>query len=486
MRQVRFHPVPLYLAAAAATAILYLGWTSALGAAGYPLDDAWIHQTLARNLARLGQWAYYPGEATASSTSPLWTLLLAPGHLPGFDPRTWTLSLGISLLVLTAWWANRLAARLFPEQGGVPVVVGAAVAMEWHLGWAALSGMETLLFVFLSLLLVERVLADDRPGIWGIVAGLLTLTRPEGALLMGLICAGVWFRWEGLALGRRSRARSLLEVGVGFAALTLPYLAFHLIVADRPLPNTFYAKHQEYLEAFPAWALRPVSVLAATLIGGQVLLLPGFVRMSREVMNSARLRLPLLWWAGFLAVYAAYLPLTYQHGRYLIPTIPLLVIVGIGGTAEILKRRRGRLLSATVVGSLAALWLSFWVLGARAYAQDVRIIDTELVAAGRWLAEESPADVTIGAHDIGAIAYFSERRLIDTAGLISPEVIPFIRDEKLLLNFLEENEVAYFVSFPSWYPHLVLDSRFVPVYRSPFPWSRAAGGEPVVVYETRW
>jgi hypothetical protein len=44
---------------------------------GFPLDDGWIHQTYARNLAEYGQWAYLPGTISGGSTSPLWTLLLS-------------------------------------------------------------------------------------------------------------------------------------------------------------------------------------------------------------------------------------------------------------------------------------------------------------------------------------------------------------------------------------------------------------------------
>ncbi|MFQ5946298.1 MAG: hypothetical protein ACE5NC_08625, partial [Anaerolineae bacterium] len=190
-------PSLLYLTVAGATGVLYVGWARVLGATGYPLDDAWIHQALARNLAQLGQWAFLPGQPTAASTSPLWTLLLAPGHVLGPDPRLWTLLLGLMLLVLSAWWAQRLAARLFPDRGPVPLLIGAAVLLEWHLAWAALSGMETLLFVFLSLLLLERTLAGARPWVWGTLSGLLTLARPEGVVLFALIGAAVWFGWGG-------------------------------------------------------------------------------------------------------------------------------------------------------------------------------------------------------------------------------------------------------------------------------------------------
>ena len=55
-----------------------------------------------------------------------------------------------------------------------------------------------------------------------------------------------------------------------------------------------------------------------------------------------------------------------------------------------------------------------------------------------------------------AIGYFTERDLLDLAGLISPDVIPFIRDEARLADYLDENCPVYFVTFPDWYPELVV------------------------------
>jgi hypothetical protein len=132
------------------------------------------------------------------------------------------------------------------------------------------------------------------------------------------------------------------------------------------------------------------------------------------------------------------------------------------------------------------LLLIFWVQGAQQYATDVRIIDSELKAAGLWIRDNTPDSAIIGAHDIGAIGYFSERSLIDTAGLITPEVIPFIRNEERILAFLEEKDVDYVAIFPSWYPTLASDTRLRTVYRSTDPWIVEAGGDNMVVYETAW
>jgi len=46
--------------------LLAAGFTFRLG---FPLDDAWIHQTYARNLVATGQFAFVPGQTSSGSTS---------------------------------------------------------------------------------------------------------------------------------------------------------------------------------------------------------------------------------------------------------------------------------------------------------------------------------------------------------------------------------------------------------------------------------
>src|SRR5262245_40846669 len=49
-------------------------------AAGFPLDDAWIHQVYARSLWRSHRFEYNDGESEIGLTSPLFAALLAPLH----------------------------------------------------------------------------------------------------------------------------------------------------------------------------------------------------------------------------------------------------------------------------------------------------------------------------------------------------------------------------------------------------------------------
>jgi hypothetical protein len=88
----------------------------------------------------------------------------------------------------------------------------------------------------------------------------------------------------------------------------------------------------------------------------------------------------------------------------------------------------------------------------------------------------------IATHDVGALGYFGDHKLVDMAGLISPEVIPFLRNEVALTDYLDSKGVSYLVTFPDFYP--TLTSGLQPVFSTGAPYSPAQGGTNMVVY--RW
>jgi hypothetical protein len=74
--------------------------------------------------------------------------------------------------------------------------------------------------------------------------------------------------------------------------------------------------------------------------------------------------------------------------------------------------------------------------------------------------------------------------VLDMAGLVSPQVIPFIRDENRLRSWLDANDTDYLVTFPGWYPTLTGSLDGQRVFVTGGPYSPAQGGENMTVY--RW
>ena len=77
-----------------------------------------------------------------------------------------------------------------------------------------------------------------------------------------------------------------------------------------------------------------------------------------------------------------------------------------------------------------------------------------MVNTVQWINSNLDEDAVIAAHDIGAMGCFSKSKIIDLVGLVTPEVIPFIRDEKQLGVYIHEQKEDYLVTFPSWNPEL--------------------------------
>jgi hypothetical protein len=193
-----------------------------------------------------------------------------------------------------------------------------------------------------------------------------------------------------------------------------------------------------------------------------------------------------LWFLGYLGIYALRLPVTYQHGRYVMPAMPVYFLLGLAGLVLLLDLRSAnfirRIFSRVWAVSLVLVLLSFWWLGANTYARDVSVIETEMVAVSHWVNTNTHPHDLIAAHDIGALGYFARRPLLDLAGLVSPEVIPFIRDEHALADYLDQQGAEYLVTFPGWYPQLTAQAELI--YQTDGEISPALGYENMAVY--RW
>jgi hypothetical protein len=127
-----------------------------------------------------------------------------------------------------------------------------------------------------------------------------------------------------------------------------------------------------------------------------------------------------------------------------------------------------------------ALFLAFTYIGARQNANDVFWVESEMVATARWVSQNIPTESRLAVHDIGALGFYVQNPIIDMAGLITPDVVPFIRDEPRLAQYLDSNSVEYLITFPSFYPQLT--SRRELLFKAGSEFSRL--GENMGVY--RW
>ena len=456
------------------------------GAAGLPLDDSWIHLHFARNIAEGAGFSYNPGVPVAGSTAPLWTLLLAAG-VAIFGPSLLVVKgIGIACTLGAALVTRRAAIAWGAPQ---PAALAAGLLFSWSgaAQWGALSGME----VSLAALLVAATLlahARQRFGWVAVLASLAVVARPETLILVPL-----------LALGQPLTVRRAAVFLSTIALITAPAIAFSLMTVGAPIPATAAAKVEGGLIGWLAGVREP---WVQTLFGrpwsflkdwvfwlfSTHWLLPlsllGFVIAWRERGRALGVpALALVLHPLAMALLAPYRGPGFQEGRYSIYLLPLawlLFALLIGKTFA----------TRTGIALVFMLILSLPTLGdaAKRYGWAVQNINAMQVELGRWIDRELPRDARLALNDVGAIAYFSRREIIDLMGLVTPEILPYRREgEAGILRYLERRCPDYLVIFPNWFPQLsARRDLFREIHTVHLDRNLVSGGDTMVVYETVW
>ncbi|MBM3276779.1 MAG: hypothetical protein FJY95_01675 [Candidatus Handelsmanbacteria bacterium] len=478
---------------------------------GFPLDDAWIHLQFARNLAAGQGFSFNPGEVVSASTAPLWTLLLAPLFWLPWEVVWSAKVLGVGLLWLAGLLTLRLGLSLGLERGWA-LAGGLVVVLTPRLVWGSLSGMEVLLYAALGLYGCCRHLETlERAACYRGTAALAlaALARPECLLLFPLVLL------DRRRLGHPLPWKHLLL----YAGLLAPFVTFNLYTLGKPLPNTFYAKVGPYgltgALAAGDWVRVAKVALYYPLLQAQELaffcaennlvlacLAPlGFLYLLRQRRGSWWVLLAVLSFPLFKGLLAPFKGALFQHGRYAAHLIPLVVLVGLLGLRwawQLLAegrdfarwRRLRRWAGPAVWGAVFLHLLVNLPAYALTYGWNVTNIEDMHVRMGRWLAGHTPPGALIASHDVGAIAFFSGRRVLDTTGLVTPRALAYLPAggpaDGGVRRLLEAEKPALLVMLPNWYPHLAQERGFLhPVYEIQIEHNTICAGDKMAVYELR-
>ena len=394
------------LAVTALIFVLFSSW-------GY--DDPYITYRYAQNLTSGAGFVYNPGEQILSTTTPLFTLLLAA--------------------IGTLWQDIPRAATLI---GALSIAAGALflwdLAQVWKtppVGWTALLlypisplllatlGSETPLYIAM-ILGCFAMYARHRYNWAAVFAALTVLIRPDGLLVPIVLVAHF------LLMERRPIPWAAVII---FTTLLLPWLVFSSYYFGSPMPATLATKqHQGSMaisQRFAEGLLTTLKPLSNSWIYW-VVAFYGLLGLGWAVMRARRWLLLLSW--GVLYFVAYTLLGVSRYFWYYAPFVPLIVILaGLGVTA--LVSLIGRL-SDRLSGPKASLLFSLILViplvpgqiqGIKQLATQTSRLDIYR-AVGQWLDANLPPEASVGALEVGIIGYYAHRPMVDFAGLIQPEV----------------------------------------------------------------
>lgn len=477
---------------------------------GLPLDDAWIHQVVARTFAETGTLGYAPGQHGAAATSYLWAALLAVDfRLLHLDPSRWALLLNGAAALATGQLLYSIVARARPDEADDPdwrltaFVTSLLAAISPNVLWFTCSGMEAMPLVALSLTAIWAV-TEREGGVRyalgaGAASGALALMRPEAAPLGAMLCAYVLVR------GRR---RDILAIAAPWLSCVALYVGSNIAKTGHALPSTLSGRRwlwfemtsglsrtDRALDFLDAWATRLGSytfdtslalvwVLAALAAYGAFRLVRGHAHVGRD---GARL---LFLWALFHAAFYALLLPTPGHGGRYQPLTPLLFVTCLPvGVALVLHdlARLFRLQEKVGFTWFAALGVAPWIALGAPVAESLRSANALAVAhiqateldAGAFV-DQLP-DGPVASFDIGGIGFVAKRRILDLGGLSDPKTAALL-EAGTISTWLASNRVRWVVLPQSYEPTLPVFEDFRS--RLHFSGNESLRLEPVRVFET--
>ncbi|MGC9399902.1 MAG: hypothetical protein ACP5HM_12300 [Anaerolineae bacterium] len=411
-------------------------------------DDPFITYRYADNLRHRLGFVYNPGQRILSTTTPLYTLLLAVlGHI----------------------WTD------LPQLSNLLSAINTAVSglLLFHLGRgqdAPLSGMTgALLFpcfplilrtfgseicFYITWVLAAFLLYIHKHPLWAMLpAALVTLTRADGVLVVSIL---------GLDTLLRER-RFPLRMALLYGAFIAPWYLFSWFYFGSPVPVTLMAKqHQATMAISEGFARGFLTILAPYLHKPLYWLHGGLFTVGLIYAIKHPQWRCLLGWGSLYFLSYTLLGVSRYFWYYapLVPVITIVIGLGIQRLNEQLLIRRW---ATWQRWSLLVFLLTLMLLP---QIQEVRQLSLHndprfrvYRATGRWLAAHTPKTASVGTLEVGIIGYYAQRPMIDFAGLLQPEVSLQMQRETTYQDTaiwaVRRYSPDYLVLNPEWFPRLM-------------------------------
>ncbi|MEO8663918.1 MAG: hypothetical protein ABI462_00365 [Ignavibacteria bacterium] len=444
------------------------------GKPGFPFDDSFIHLTFAKNIYGFFSFSYYKDlMVTSGSSSTLFTFMLAScfgliknefllGYLPG-----------ITFFAILIFFFYKISLKEFRSNFYFMIVMVLILSLDKWMIFFAASGMETTLFACV-LVASAHFYREKKLTCLSISLSMIIWIRLEGIIFIGAILADQFFS---IMFNKdfirdncitKKNFRKCVAMSAPVIISISAYMLMNLYLSGTLFPNTFYAKKIFYSPEFMSRDYFLTTEVPGLFINGSYkILLPGFifsliilsVDLFKKKKNS---NFPyFIFIFLFIFAYCYEMPYAGQMGRYLIPLVPFYIIISVSGLFRLFICINKYYKQESVINFAFyfLFLLMFYYCGKDLqnnlflYSKECDYIEQSHIKPAKWIFKNSmPGDI-VATHEIGAVGFYSDRKIIDIAGLVTPELIDKLSDENyvgLMQQYLNKNNVKYFATLSNW------------------------------------
>lgn len=391
-------------------------------------DDAFITYRYAKNIANGHGFVYNLHEPVLGTTTPLYTLWLALlGKLSGQDIRP----IGHWVSVFSLWISGILLYYLLRKSSGV--LLASAVSLVFISNPLLVSsvGMETCFLNFILLFALMSYM-KSKFTVTGVLLGLLLLTRYETVLFVGILATHFLIKHKQIPFW------STLTAALFSAWAIYAWRAFGHVVPQSATAKLVAERGCSFaLGAIIWWRIYAAQTTWYNLFLPLVMF-GSYAAIRNKLAEQASIFI--LVWSGiyFIGASLAAGSFPWYYGP-LIPGLSILLVGGIEFLAKSLRSLLSQFLSmdrspqvfqagvvVVITLGLVGLQLSSWTRGGVTYQGQV--IDARYVVyreAAEWLNRHASDDKTLATPEIGALGYYTDMRIIDLYGLVTPGLTPW-------------------------------------------------------------
>lgn len=397
---------------------------------GFTADDAFITFRYADNIANGLGFVYNAGEKVLGTTTPLFTLILSLLSLIGIKTAIAALIVSLICCGLTAVIIYKFAGLL--SFGKYAILPATIYCLFPRIMSTDTGGMETPLFALL-VIAAFYYQRKQMPQVSILFSSMAILTRPEGLLIFAIIVARNLF-----VDFRKTVLIAILAVLPVASWLVFSHLYFGSVV-----PHSIPAKLALYSQFGTMSFWDSIVFLLAWHnffgIAMSIIALAG----AHWLYHQKRFGLmELIWIAGMVLFYST--GKTHMFLWYIAPIYPVYILIAcssipyLSEKIEWMKNNSG--LSSTIIVSLVIAVLLYANYAPLMSFKNQQMTQEKIhKSIGEYLLSNASANDVIAAEDIGYIGYYSQKKILDRDGLVSPQAVPYNRDGKYLEFILDSN-----------------------------------------------
>ncbi len=423
----------------------------------YPLDDAYIHLSMAKNFAEFGTWGITRYEFSSTTSSPLYTFLLAVLiKIFGNWEYIPLVINGLAALALIFVFHRYLKSFSWMTYA---ITLG-AILFLMPLQLMIMIGMEHVfhaLAMVLTLLAFSRYLSDKAPRHFSNLALISIIAvgfRYESLFIILFICIYLFF----------IRKDYVISIALGILAL-LPVLVYGYISMDNGsffLPNSLILKGNTsegltgFIERVAGNLFRALSVLFLF----SILIFHFFFGSKSEKSFRSKIGANPI---AFVVIGGFAGHLLFANFGWLIRYEAYLVVVMIFAIIPLVEQLVSRkinspLLRYTFVLLVFCTFMLRFVMHIRKQPLASKNIFDQQIQMADFL-KKNYNDSWVIANDIGAITYFTDIHLFDTYGLGTAEVAKLRKDDhgsfginQKLTDYIQKTTADYDIAvvYDSW------------------------------------